>query len=75
MYRLHSQQGNFVFTVPILLEGTIYINIYIYIYDYGCPRLRIFIVECEFSNLAYSRIICLGTGQNTLTRVKSDIQQ
>ncbi len=24
MYWLHSQQSNFVFTVPILMEGTVY---------------------------------------------------
>ncbi len=28
---LHSQQSNFVFTVPILLEDTVYLFIYLFI--------------------------------------------
>ncbi len=54
----------------------VYIYIYIYTHIYMCPRLKIFIVESEFSNLADIRLIVesyvWGRGQNTLPRVKSD---
>ncbi len=50
---LHSQQSNFVFTVPKLMEGTVYMYMYMYIsaggmaYGRDLGRGQIFLLFCH----------------------------
>ncbi len=81
---LHSQQSNFVFTVPMLMEGTVYIYIYIYRYSglhkpperqgrNGIRRAQSQIVgdgELQFTN-----ILCSKLQQYTSIKIIAQLQQ
>ncbi len=59
---LHSQQSNFVFSVPILMDGTVYIYVCMCVYIYIILKLLLIIFflflekEREFSN---AQVICM----------------